>query len=133
MTPSQAVCVVTVLAIVSLRTPALAQTPYCGNEAGASCSTDANGAAVALPDFPTLPPSLASAVAAADPAVQAELARTLAMAREAATAAAQASVRARADIATIEAGLAVTRAQAAQAQQDAAVPPCPAPVDESPP
>jgi hypothetical protein len=106
----------TFVAIVTA--PALAQTVQCGLDEGVACSATASGATAAS----SPPASLAGAVAAADPQVQAELMRTLAMVEQAATAAAQAAEQAQADIAGIEAEVTFIQARAAQGQREAAVP-----------
>ena len=100
---------------------ARAQTAECGLD----CSKTAGATATPLP-----PASLASAVAASDPAVQAELARVLVMAQQAATAAAQAAAQLPADIADMQGRWALIQAQAAQGQAAAA--PSQAPAVEGP-
>lgn len=100
--------------------PALAQTTQCGLDCAA------NDTATPLP-----PASLASAVAASDPAVQAELARVLALAQQAAREAAQAAAQLPADIADMQGRWALIQAQAAQGQ--AAAPPSQVPAVEAPP
>jgi hypothetical protein len=96
---------------------ALAQTTRCGFDAGATCSATTGETAT-----PSLPASLVSAVAASNPAVQAELARALAIAQQAMIDAAQASTQLQADIAEIQGRWARIQADATQGQGDAPAP-----------
>lgn len=110
--------------------PALAQISQCRLGVGPSCSGTAGDDGT-----PSVPPSLTSALAASDPAVQAELARVLAMARQARAAAALASEQVQAEVADIQARWARIQAQGTQgpAQGRDTASPSPVPAGESSP